>query len=581
MARLPEEFLHRLREANDIVDLFSSYANVKRRGRTYVCCCPFHSEKTPSCTIYPEDQSFYCFGCGVGGSAITFIQKTENVGFMDAVRVLAQRCGMELPQANPEEQKTANLRRRCLEINRETARIYFANLLKGADRRGMQYFQERQLSLETIKTYGLGFAPNDWGQLRKHLNSKGYSDDELVAAGVCRRSEKGAVYDYFRNRVIFPIIDESGNVIAFGGRVLDDSKPKYLNTNDTPVFRKRANLFSLNFAKKAASTTLILAEGYMDVIALHQAGFPNAVATLGTSITDEQARLMARYAKQIVISYDSDSAGQNAVKRAMEYFSQVGIPVRILEMEGAKDPDEYIKKFGAERFRLLVDHASDALVYKLKQCREGLDLQTELGQTEALRRSVNVLSEIENPIRQEVYINSTAKALDVRVEAVQREVDAAVKRNRKSAEKMQFRAIEARSLQRDELNPEAQRSPRESKAERLILAYLLLYPEDYEMLWAIIQPAQFVTEFHRRVYETVCRLLPDYRQFHLSLLEEHFTADEMGRIAGIEAYGREITPTRDAVEECAALLKTAGAQEKTPETDDDLLRLAESLRKKG
>lgn len=580
MARLPEEYLKRLQDATNIVDLFSTYANVKKRGRTYVCCCPFHSEKTPSCTIYPDNQSFYCFGCGAGGTVFTFVQKTENVSFMDAVRILAQRAGMELPQQSPEEEKTANLRRRCLEINREAAKIYHINLLKGSDKRGLMYFQERRLSMETIKRYGLGFAPDDWHQLRNHLRAKGYSEDELVAAGVCRRSEKGSVYDYFRNRVMFPIIDLRGNVIAFGGRVLDDSKPKYLNTNDTPVFRKGSNLFSLNFAKNASSTTFILAEGYMDVIALNQAGFPNTVATLGTAITEEQARLISHYAKEVVVSYDSDTAGQTATKRALGHFSAVGLPVRVLRMEGAKDPDEFIKKFGPEQFRLLIEQAGDANHFRLDKCREGLDLSTEIGKTELLRRTVRVLADIANPLEREIYIGRTAKEMDIRAETLLLQVDKAIQSSKYHSKRTQFRAIEAQSLQRDELNPQAQKYPKESRAEQLVLSYLMRYPEDYELVWSVVRPEDFRTEFHRRVYETICQVLTDHRQFSLSLLADKFSVEEMGRITGIEAGQRNVDINRDTLQECADVLKHRhNTQDNLSE--DDLLQVIADRRKNG
>ena len=285
---------------------------------------------------------------------ISFVEKMDNISFYEAVQVLAQRSNLAMPTKNPQEERTANFRRRCLEINRETARIYFANLLKGSDPRGLQYFQSRGLRMETIRKYGLGFAPDDWHQLRDYLRSKGYTDDEMVTAGVCRQSESGNVYDYFRNRVIFPIIDFRKNIVAFGGRVLDDSKPKYLNTNDTPVYNKGSNLFSLNFAKDGNPETFILGEGYMDVIAMNQAGFTNAIAVLGTALTDAQVRLIARYAGQVILSYDSDGAGQRATARALNMFSNAGIAVRILKIEGAKDPDEYLKKFGADKFKLLV-----------------------------------------------------------------------------------------------------------------------------------------------------------------------------------------------------------------------------------
>ena len=582
MARLPDTFLQQLRDANDIVEMFRSYADVKKRGRTYVCCCPFHSEKTPSCTIYPESQSFYCFGCGVGGDSITFVRKMENVGYLDAVQILAQRVGMQMPARSPEEQRTSNLRRRCLEINRETANFYFTQLIRGTDKRGLQYFMNRKLSPDTIKQYGLGFAPDDWHVLRDHLKSKGYYEEEMVAAGVCRRSEKGAVYDYFRNRVMFPIVDLKGSVIAFGGRVLDDSKPKYLNTNDTPVFNKGRNLFSLNFAKNSSSTTFILAEGYMDVISIHQAGFANVVATLGTAITPEQARLIAQYAKEVVISYDSDGAGQAATQRALNHFADVGLPARILKMEGAKDPDEFIKKFGADRFRQLIERADDANLFQLERCKQGLDLETEIGKTEFLRRVVRVLAGISNPLQREVYISRISREQEIRKETLQVQVDDAIRRSKSSANRMQFRAIESQSLQRDEINPEAQIFPKESKAEEQIIAYLLLYPEEYEMVWQSIPAEDFITEFHRRVYETICRLCSEEDHFSLSALGEEFTVEEMSRITGISAKNRENITNRDVLTECAQVLKEARNRvvPSTDMSDDDLYKLIEAKKKK-
>ena len=552
---LSEDFIYRLREANDIVAAFSMYVNLKRRGRTHVCNCPFHSEKTPSCTVYPDTQSFYCFGCGAGGDVISFTMRMENLPYREAVRLLAQRCGMEMPAENPEAERFARRRTRILEINREAANFYYKQLISGQDKSGLRYFSERKLSPATIKKYGLGFAPNDWNTLRDHLRQKGYTDEELVSAGVCQQGQKGSIYDNFRNRVMFPIVDLRGNVIGFGGRVLDDSKPKYLNTGKTPVFDKGRNLFSMNFAKDAASTTMILAEGYMDVIAIHQAGFPNVVATLGTAITPDQARLIAQYAREVVIAYDSDGAGQAATQKAMNHFSAVGLPTRILKLENAKDPDEFIKRFGPEQFRILIDHAGDALNFRLDQCRKGLDLQTEIGKTELLRRSVSVLADISNPLEREVYISRTARELEIRVELLRLQVDKAVQRDTRNARKAQFRAIEARSLQKDEINPQAQQFPKESKAEEQILAYLLRHPEEYEMVWNALSPTYFVTDFHRRVYETICQLLPDHPQFNMSLLTERFDVNEMGRISGIEARSRDFDVNRDTLEECIRVLK--------------------------
>ena len=582
MARLPDEFIQRLRDANDIVDMFRSYADVKKRGRTFVCCCPFHSEKTPSCTIYPESQSFYCFGCGVGGDAISFVRKMDNVGYLDAVQILAQRAGLQMPARSPEEERTAGLRRRCYEINRETANFYFTQLIRGTDKRGLQYFRERQLRPNTIKEYGLGFAPDDWHILRDHLKSKGYYEDDMVAAGVCRRSEKGAVYDYFRNRVIFPIVDLKGSVIAFGGRVLDDSKPKYLNTNDTPVFNKGHNLFSLNFAKNAASTTFLLAEGYMDVISLHQAGFPNAVATLGTAITPEQARIIANYAKEVVITYDSDGAGQAATQRALNHFAAVGLPCRILKIDGAKDPDEYIKKYGSDRFRMLIEKAGDALRFELDRCKEGLDLEADMDKTEYIRRTVQVLAGIENDIQREVYEKRVSRETDVRMEVLVQQVDEMIRKRHYGQKRRTFRAIESQSLQRDELNPQAQAFPKESRAEEQILAYLLHRPEDCGMIRELIQPDKFVTDFHRRVYESICEAVQTSGTFHISMLQEAYSVDEVSRITGISARYQDIPVSRDAITECARVLEEA--QNKVipgaDMTDDDLMLLIHHKKKK-
>lgn len=578
---LSEDFMYRLREANDITSAFGMYVNLKKRGRTHVCNCPFHSEKTPSCTVFPDTQSFYCFGCGAGGDVITFTMKMENLSYMEAVRLLAQRCGMELPSENPEEARNAKRRVRCLEINRETANFYYKQLISGNDKSGLQYFAKRQLSPAIIKKYGLGFAPDDWHALHNHLRQKGYSDEELVTAGVCQRSQNGNVYDNFRNRVMFPIVDLRGNVIGFGGRVLDDSKPKYLNTSGTPVFDKGRNLFSMNFAKNASSTTMILAEGYMDVIAIHQAGFENVVATLGTAITADQARLISQYATEVVIAYDSDGAGQAATQKALNHFSAVGLPARILKIEGAKDPDEFIKKYGTEQFRILIDHAGDALNFRLDKCREGLDLETEIGKTELLRRSVRVLAEISNPLEREIYIARTAKELEIRVETLQLQVDRAAQRSDRNAKKTRFRAIEAQSLQKDEINPMAQSFPRESKAEEQIISYLLRFPEEYEMIWNALPPEFFVTDFHRRVYETICLMMPDFTHFSLSNLAGKFTVDEMGRISGIEARSRQFPVNRDTLQECIALLQSAHEHIKPHESmsDDDLLQVIAQKKK--
>ncbi len=351
----PDQFILELKQNNPIDTVMSSYVSLNRRGRNCVCLCPFHSEKSPSCTVYMDNGSFYCFGCGTGGDVITFVMKIENLSYVEAIKFLADRAGMTMPD-EAKNNEASQIKSRVLEINRTAARFFHNTLAKSPDgEKGRRYFAERQLSPATITKYGLGYAPDDWHKLSNHLKSQGYTEDELVTANLCARGKNDGIYDLFRDRAIFPIIDLRGNVIAFGGRIIDGSGPKYLNSSDTPVFKKSRNLFSLNFAKKSEEKRLILAEGYMDVIAINQAGFENVVATLGTALTQEQARLMSQYAEEIIIAYDSDGAGQNATHKAINLLSEVGVRTKIIRMEGAKDPDEYIKKFGAARFRHLLD----------------------------------------------------------------------------------------------------------------------------------------------------------------------------------------------------------------------------------
>ncbi|MBQ3259296.1 MAG: DNA primase, partial [Clostridia bacterium] len=355
---LPDSFIQELIAKNDIESVVSSYVSLKRRGRNLVGLCPFHGEKTPSFNLYPETASFYCFGCGAGGDVITFIKRIENLSYIDAVKFLADRVGMTMPEHTFDD-TAAKQRVRILEANREAARIYHKCLYSEQGKMALDYYHSRGYTDATIRHFGLGYAPDSFWFLRDELRKKGFHDEELRVAWLCGRSQKGSIYDLFRNRVMIPIIDVRGNVIAFGGRVLDDSKPKYLNSGDTLVFKKTNNLFALNFAKQGKTDNLILCEGYMDVIALHQAGFTNAVAALGTSFTMEHARLLARYTDEVVLVFDADAAGQKGAQRAIGMLREIGMRVRLITVPDGKDPDEFIKRNGAERFKLLLDRAAN------------------------------------------------------------------------------------------------------------------------------------------------------------------------------------------------------------------------------
>lgn len=548
---IPRSFIEQLLFQLDIEDVVSSYISVKREGKNKKALCPFHSEKTPSMVIYPDTQSFYCFGCGAGGDAISFVMRIENLSYVEAIKQLAQRAGLQVPEDDLGD-RAGKLKQRVLEINRESARFFHRCLKSPAGAVGYQYLKEnRQLSDKTITKYGLGFAPNSWDSLLKHLKSKGYTMAELDAAKVVSKGRNDRYYDFFRNRVIFPVIDLRGNVIAFGGRVMDDSKPKYLNTSDTPVFKKSRNLFSLNFAKNVGNGTLILAEGYMDVIAIHAAGFENVVATLGTALTPEQARLIASYSKEVLVAYDSDGAGQTAIHRAINLLSEVSVATKTIRMDGAKDPDEYIKKFGAKRFGLLLNDAGNVIEFELNKAKESLDLKIVGDRTEYLRRAVDVLSNIKNPMEREVYAGNIALETNITLPTVVAQVNAVMKRKRISDEKKQWQDIRQNAkVTKDRINPERAQFYRESQAEEGLIAVLIKHPDYLKTVQAHLTPNDFVTSFNRQVFETLTQLFEsNCTAVHISLLLQNFAEDQQSRIAQIVATHQIITVTPQLVQD--------------------------------
>lgn len=576
-----DEFLYKLRTANPIDTVMGAYVNIIRRGRNYICSCPFHSEKTPSCTVFTDTQSFYCFGCGAGGDVITFIMKIENLDFTEAVKLLAQRSGMEIPKENSRDSQLAKRKTRIYEMNRLAANFFYTQLIKGSDKSGLRYFADRKLSPQTIKKYGLGYAPDSWNALTDMLRSKGYSDDEITDAWLGSRSKKGNIFDIFRKRVMFPIIDLRGNIIGFGGRVLDNSQPKYLNTGATPVFDKGSNLFSMNFAKNADTKRLILCEGYMDVIAVNQAGFENVVATLGTAITPDQARLMSHYAEEVVIAYDSDGAGQKATQKAINHFADVGIRTRILRMNGAKDPDEYIKKFGRNRFKMLIDGSDDANDFMLDKCEEGLDLSTEAGRVELLKRASKVLAAIESPLEREVYISRTSRKCDIPTEVLKTHINGLLKKNSRTEKMSEWRNITSKAAySRDDLNPEAQDHKKEAKAEENIIYFLLKHPAEAAEIEKNAPPDIFITALNRKIYTALLEKMKISEKFTLSLLAGEFSDEEMGRISRIDVTNREFTINRSVFADCINVLKSYRSSDSKNMSDDDLRKLFKSKSKK-
>ena len=552
---IPRSFIQQLVGLCEIEDVVSSYVTIRLAGRNPKGLCPFHSEKTPSFVLYPDNQSFYCFGCGAGGDVISFIMRAENLDYVEAVRFLAKRVGLEVPDEG--EDSSGQLKARILEINRETARFFYQCLKSPAGRPGMEYLREKRgLSMKTITSYGLGYAPDSWDSLLRHLHGKGFRDEEMAAACVAAKGRNGRYYDQFRNRVMFPIIDLRGNVIAFGGRVLDDSKPKYLNSPDTPVFKKSRNLFSLNFAKNAADGRLILAEGYMDVIAIHAAGFPNVVATLGTSLTEEQARLMSKYAKEILIAYDSDGAGQTATHRAINLLSDAGLNTKVIRMEGAKDPDEYLKKFGPTRFRLLLDSASNVIEHELEELKAQIQLDTAEGRIDYLKRAIHILADIKNPLEREVFAGIVAKEAGVMPEAVLSQTSALMKKRFSARERQEWREIEqGKANLRDRINPEKAQNLKEAMAEEGILAYLIQHPDQIQTAGERLEPADFVTGFGKRVLESVFQLARDGDEVNITALGTLLTPQETGGLARILARYAGQRMTKEMLDDYIDILR--------------------------
>ncbi|MBC8535733.1 DNA primase [Clostridiales bacterium BX7] len=543
---MSEKFLGELKNKTDVEEVIGSYVALKRRGTKAVGLCPFHSEKTPSFTVFPDTQSYYCFGCGAGGDVITFLMTMENLTYPEAVEQLAKRAGMAMPE--PERGGGEDLKKkrlRLFDLNRDAARFFHQTLLEPQAKPALDYLLGRALTMRTIKHFGLGFASDDWDSLLKHLTAKGYTREELREAGLCSRSKSGSFYDYFRNRVIFPIIDVRGGVIGFGGRVMDQSLPKYLNSPDTLVFKKSSNLYGLNFAKANAKQRLILTEGYMDTIALHQAGFENALATLGTAITQEHARLMARYTKEVLIAYDSDAAGQKATDKAIEYLGEVGIKVKVIRMTGGKDPDEYIKTFGRDKFNQLIEGSGSHIEYKLAKVSSKYDIHIDEQRVEYLKETVQILSAIESPIEREVYAARIARETGVDKAAVNAEVARARKAfAKKTAKNMERREQEKLFSRRDKINPEKEGALKAAKSEEGLLCILFFHPDYAEEIREAILPQDFVTSFNRRVFESICGIIDRAGVPDTTLLGQEFSPEEMGAIGGILALHETIAGTR-------------------------------------
>ena len=582
--KFSEDFINELRYKNPIEEVISSYVVLKRTGSTLKGLCPFHNERTPSFTVYPNTNSFYCYGCQAGGDVVSFIRTAENLDYVEAIKLLADRAGMAMPESGYDD-SVEKLRRKVLSINRETAKFFFKCLIeKEDDGIGLKYFASRQLSAETIKKFGLGYAPDSFDKLKNHLKSLGFSENDMIVANVCGKSQKtGRAYDRFRKKVIYPIYDLRGNVIAFGGRKFPgDDGAKYINSSDTPVFKKSKNLYGLNFAKNSGSETAILTEGYMDTIALHQVGFHNAVGALGTSFTAEQANLLSRYFKEIVVTMDIDEAGQKATKRAIEILKTTGIKIRILQVEGGKDPDEYIKEYGAERFRLLLEGAKNDIEFKLVSIKSGVDFNSDAGKLDYLNGAVEVLADVSDEIARNLYAGRISDETGVDKKTIISRVNNIRKAKERKKLKKTLMDYTAPKYKTETVNPKAGQYKRAAAAEETVLSIMMQYPQLLDYICENINEDDFLTDFNKDLFIKLKEILSKSTEFNESYLSDCYDAKQLGRVIKIRTKVIN-SKTEQVIDDCIKVIKDEkdklGIVSSKDMTDEDFKNAMELLKK--
>ncbi len=533
--RLNDSFLQEVSSRNDIESIVSQYVTLKHRGNTLVGLCPFHNEKTGSFTVYRNTNSYYCFGCGAGGDVINFVMRIENLDYIEAVRSLADRAGLQMPDDGYDD-SLQKLRLRLYEVNRAAARYFHEQLMSKSDTIGYDYFAGRGLSVNTMRHFGLGYALDSWDSLYKYLKAKGFDDQLIVQADLITQNKNGRYIDRYRRRLIFPLIDLRGNVIAFAGRKFpdDDKSAKYVNTRDTLVYKKSHNLFALNFAKSSKRKGIILCEGYMDVISMHQAGFDNAVASCGTAVTDEQAKLISRYAEEVTVTMDNDEAGEKSTARTIGVLNKTGMSIRVLrvpEEPGVKDPDEFIRKFGPERFGSLLDVASNDIEYRLYTAESKYPVSTDNGRLEYLREAASILATVSDPIARELYAGKVAEKHRMPIDVFRRSIDNIIKSNYRAREKKAAAQIVSGVPSVKSANFEKRIHRRACTAEETILSILFMYPSFY--VGSGIKEENFVTDFNRRIFVRIREIIDSGMHPDISYFSGAFSADEMGEIVVI------------------------------------------------
>ncbi|MBQ3356704.1 MAG: DNA primase [Oscillospiraceae bacterium] len=571
-------FLDELNNRNPIEDVVGQYVALTRKGSNLFGLCPFHGEKTASFSVAPEKGIFYCFGCHKGGGVVNFIMEIENLSYPDAVRFLAKRAGLEVPEDDT-NQSQYKKKERLWALNKEAARFFNDQLKTPAAAEARAYISQRGMTKATVTHFGLGFAPDSWSALMDAMTAKGFSKEELLEVGLVRKNQnKGTLYDYFRNRLMFPIIDVRGNVIGFGGRVMDASEPKYLNSPETTVFNKRRNLFAMNFVKKSKLDFIILTEGYMDTVTLHQYGFDCAVASLGTSLTQEHADLLSKYTNEVVLTYDGDAAGQNATQRAIPMLEKTGLRVKVLRMQGAKDPDEFLKKYGADRFRLLLEGSVNQAEYRLASLQMKFDLSNDEQKVEFAKQAADLISSFTTAVEREIYGARAAEMAGLSAEVMKIEVNKAYKRrlaiSKKAQEKKDLEISQQRQPRSRQLRYDNIRS---AMAEENLLRMLLRQPELFDRA-KTLERETFSVPMFGRAFDALRRRWEDDLSVTPSVLSELLTPEEMAHLTSV-LQKPDIPLTDEAFDDCVRIISEEYRRANISGTDD-LKKMQENLRRK-
>ena len=580
---IPQSVIEEIKYRSDLESVISSYISLKRRGKNLIGLCPFHGEKTPSFTLYPENGSFYCFGCKVGGDVFTFVKLIENLDYIDAVKLLAERAGIAVVESEQDD-SMHKLRNTIYEINRETARFYYSNLSSPKGKWAMDYYLSRGLTQSTIKSFGLGVAIDEWDSLFKHLKSKGFSAEDMLQANVITKSNKGSYFDRFRDRSMFPIINIRGNVIGFSGRRRTEDKTiaKYVNTGDTPVYNKSQNLFGLNLAKSHCAEQIILVEGNFDAVALHQAGFKNTVAPLGTAFTREQAQILSRYTKEVILCFDSDLAGEAAIEKAFATLKDTGLSVKVLKLPVGKDPDEFLKSNKPSDFAHLISNAIPETEYKLIKAADGIEAESSEAKIKYLNNAVEILASNDDSIAVDFYLSKLSTEYGVSKDSLFTKLSQIKRKNAAVKKKTEIKKIINRPFDKEDINPERRGNEKAVSAEELIISVIMKHPDLINWLSDKISVDIFITNLNRRLFTDVCMLFEQSGTFSISRLQGKYNDKELGYVSKLLNTGFASNNPKEILLDCVKVLKEEWVMLDTDNNDDwaaQMKKIAEN--KKG